>query len=148
METNQPGLPGFRFSQTLSLIKVAMMANKEQEETIPDDSYQITCTKISQEFKEEVIQKYAQVFTGLGRLEKPLHTEKDPTDTRCNLPPPTSRTIPTPGTSGKSERRVRWHGEKRSDSQSGRAYWLGKFNAHYWKGSWKFPLLSGSKTTE
>ena len=55
METNQPGLPGFRFSQTLSLIKVAMMANKEQEETIPDDSYQITCTKISQEFKEEVI---------------------------------------------------------------------------------------------
>ena len=147
METNQPGLPGFRFSQTLSLIKVAMMANKEQEETIPDDSYQITCTKISQEFKEEVIQKYAQVFTGLGRLEKPLHTEKDPTDTRCNLPP-TSRTIPTPGTSGKSERRVRWHGEKRSDSQSGRAYWLGKFNAHCWKGSWKFPLLSGSKTTE
>ena len=84
METNQPGLPGFRFSQTLSLIKVAMIANKEQEETIPDDSYQITCTKISQEFKEEVIQKYAQVFTGLGRLEKPLHTEKDPTDTRCN----------------------------------------------------------------
>ena len=64
------------------------MANKEQEETISDDSYQITCTKISQEFKEEVIQKYAQVFTGLGRLEKPLHTEKDPTDTRCNLPPP------------------------------------------------------------
>ena len=87
METNQPGLPGFRFSQTLSLIKVAMMANKEQEETISDDSYQITCTKISQEFKEEVIQKYAQVFTGLGRLEKPLHTEKDPTDTRCNPPP-------------------------------------------------------------
>ena len=88
METNQPGLPGFRFSQTLSLIKVAMMVNKEQEETIPDDSYQITCTKISQEFKEEVTQKYAQVFTGLGRLEKPLHTEKDPTDTRCNPPPP------------------------------------------------------------
>ena len=82
METNQPALPGFRFSQTLSLIKVAMMANREQEEAIPDDSYQITCTKISQEFKEEVIQKYAQVFTGLGRLEKPLHTEKDPTDTR------------------------------------------------------------------
>ena len=64
--------------------------------------------KISQEFKEEVIQKYAQVFTGLGRLEKPLHTEKDPTNTRCKPPPPpTSRTIPTPGTSGKSERRVR-----------------------------------------
>ena len=39
METNQPGLPGFRFSQTLSLIKVAMMANKEQEETISDDRY-------------------------------------------------------------------------------------------------------------
>ena len=110
METNQPGLPGFRFSQTLSLIKVAMMANKEQEETIPDDSYQIKCTKISQEFKEEVIQKYAQVVTGLGRLEKPLHIEKDPTDTRCKNPPPpptTSRTIPAPGTSGKSERRVR-----------------------------------------
>ena len=48
-----------------------MMAKKEQEETIPDDSDQIACTKISQEFKEEVIQKYAQVFTGLGRLEKP-----------------------------------------------------------------------------
>ena len=32
--------------------------------------------------------QYAQVFTGLGRLEKPLHTEKDPTDTRFNPPPP------------------------------------------------------------
>ena len=86
METNQPGLPGFRSSQTLSLIKVAMMAKKEQEETIPDDRDQITCTKISQEFKEEVIQKYAQVFAGLGRLEKPSHIEKDPTVTRCNPP--------------------------------------------------------------
>ena len=70
METNQPGLLGFRSSQTLSLIKVAMMAKK------------------SQEFKEEVIEKYAQVFAGLGRLEKPSHIEKDPTVTRCSPPPP------------------------------------------------------------
>ena len=72
METNQPGLLGFRSSQTLSLIKVAMMAKK------------------SQEFKEEVIEKYAQVFAGLGRLEKPSHIEKDPTVTRCSPPPPRS----------------------------------------------------------
>ena len=105
METNQPGLLGFRSSQTLNLIKVAMMAKKEQEETIPDDSDQITCTKKSQEFKEEVIQKYAQVFAGLGRLEKPSHIEKDPTVTRCS--PPKFPEVPAPGTSGKSESRVR-----------------------------------------
>ena len=50
----------------LGPIKVVMTAKKEQEETTPDDSDQTACTKISQELKEEVIQKYTQEFTGLG----------------------------------------------------------------------------------
>ena len=58
-----------------------MTAKKEQEETIPDESDQITCTKISQELKEEVIQEYTQVFTGLGQLEKLYHIEIDQTVT-------------------------------------------------------------------
>ena len=65
----------------MGLIKIAMMAKKEQEETIPDDSDHITCTKISQELKEEVIQKYTQVFAGLGQLQKLYHMDIDPTVT-------------------------------------------------------------------
>ena len=37
------------------------------------------------------MQKYANVFTGLGRLEKPYHIEVDPTVTPVVNPP---RTIP------------------------------------------------------
>ena len=82
-----------------------MMAKKEQEETIPDDGDQITCTKISQELKEEVIQKYTQVFTGLGAVTETLpHGDRPNSYPVVNLP---SRTIPAPGTSGKSESRVR-----------------------------------------
>ena len=39
------GLLGFRSSQILGLIKVVMMAKKEQEETTPDDNDQVTGTK-------------------------------------------------------------------------------------------------------
>ena len=68
-----------------------MTVTKEQEETTPDDSDQITCSKTTQELKEEVIQKYPQVFTGLRRLEKLYHIEMDSTVTPVvNL----SRTIP------------------------------------------------------
>ena len=41
--------------------------------------------------KEEVFQKYAQVFTRLGHLEKPYHIEIDPTISPVINPP---RTIP------------------------------------------------------
>ena len=60
-----------------------MMTKKEEEQTIPDGNSQTA--KASQELREEVIKKYAQVFTGLGRLEKPYHIE---------VPPPPLRTIP------------------------------------------------------
>ena len=63
-----------------------MMNKKEEEQTIPDDSSQTA--KASQELREEVIKKYAQVFTGLGRLEKPYHIEVDPTVTPPPPPPP------------------------------------------------------------
>ena len=76
-ETNQPGLLGLLSSQNLGLIKVIMTAKTETEETTTDNSSQTTRT--SQELKEEVFQKYAQVFTGLGRLEKPYHILIDPT---------------------------------------------------------------------
>ena len=62
METNQPGLPSFRSSQNLGLIKFAMMAKKEQEETTPDNSDQITCTKISQELKKG---GYSEIYTSV-----------------------------------------------------------------------------------
>ena len=72
LETNQPGLLGFRSSQTLSLIKVVMIAKKEQDKTTPDDNDQVTCTKTSQELKEEVSQKYACVYrTGAVRKTLP-----------------------------------------------------------------------------
>ena len=77
VETNQPGLLGLRSSQNLSLIKVITTAKTEKEETTTDNGSQTT--KTSQELKEEVLQKYAQVFTGLGRLEKNYHILIDPT---------------------------------------------------------------------
>ena len=89
VETNQPGLLGLRSSQKLGLIKVVMMTKKEEEQTKPDDSSQTA--KASQELKEEVIKKYAQVFTGLGRLAKPYHIEVDPIVTPVVNP---LRTIP------------------------------------------------------
>ena len=77
VETNQPGLLGLRSSQNLGLIKVITTAKTEREETTTDNSSQTT--KTSQELKEEVLQKYAQVSTGLGRLEKRYHILIDPT---------------------------------------------------------------------
>ena len=74
METNQPGLLGLCSSQNLGLIKVD---SKNREGRNNDNNSQTT--KTSEELKEEVLQKYAQVCTGLGRLEKPEHTEIDPT---------------------------------------------------------------------
>ena len=71
----------------LGLIKVVMAAKKEQEETTPDDSDQTACTKISQELKEEVIQKYTQEFTGLGWLQKLDYIEMDPKGTPSVNPP-------------------------------------------------------------
>ena len=77
VKTNQPGLLGLRSSQNLGLIKVITAAKTEREETATGNSNQTT--KTSQELKEEVLQKYAQVFTSLGRLEKRYHILIDPT---------------------------------------------------------------------
>ena len=66
---------GLLSSQNLGLIKVVMTAKAEREETTTDDSSQTT--KTSQELKAEVFHKCAQVYTGLGRLEKPYHIEID-----------------------------------------------------------------------
>ena len=89
VETNQPGLLGLTASQDLGLIKVVMVAKTEEKQTEPDKSEEVT--KLSEELKEEVLQKYTQVFTGLGRLEKPYHIEVDPTVTPVVNPP---RTVP------------------------------------------------------
>ena len=59
------------------IIKVVKTAKTDRVETTTDNSSQTTET--SQELKKEVFQKYVQVFTGLGRLEKPYHIEIDPT---------------------------------------------------------------------
>ena len=87
VETNQPGLLGLSSSQNLGLIKVVMTGKTEREETTTDNSSETT--KTSQELKEEVFQKHAQVFTGLGRLEKPYHIEIDPTVSPVINPPVT-----------------------------------------------------------
>ena len=65
-----------------------MVAKTEEKQTEPDKSEEVT--KLSEELKE-VLQKYTQVFTGLGRLEKPYHIEVDPTVTPVINPP---RTVP------------------------------------------------------
>ena len=65
-----------------------MTAKTERDETTDNRS---ESTKTSEELKEDVLQKYAQVFTGLGRLENPYHVEIDPTVSPVINPP---RTIP------------------------------------------------------
>ena len=84
MEIHQPGLMGLLSSQNLGLIKVVMTAKAEREESTTDDSSQTT--KTSQELKAEVFHKCAQVFTGLGSLEKPYHTEIDCVSPLINPP--------------------------------------------------------------
>ena len=56
-----------------------MMAKTEENQTEAEQSEEPT--KSSEELKEEVLQKYAQVFTGLGSMEKPYHIEEGPTVT-------------------------------------------------------------------
>ena len=46
-----------------------MVAKTKEKQTKPDKGEEVT--KLAEELKEEVLQKYTQVFTGLGRLEKP-----------------------------------------------------------------------------
>ena len=89
VDTNQPGLLGLRSSQDLGLIKVVMMTNAEEEQAKPDVDVKSDISP--QQLKEEVMLKYANVFTGLGRLEEPYHIEVDATVTPVVNPP---RTIP------------------------------------------------------
>lgn len=72
-----------------ALIKVGMVAKTEEKQTELDRGEEVT--KLSEELKEEILQKYTQIFTGLGRLEKPYHIEVEPTVTPVVNPP---RTIP------------------------------------------------------
>ena len=85
VDTNQPGLLGLRSSQDLGLIKVVMMTDAEEERSKLNAD--VKSDKSPQQLKEEVMQKYANVFTGLGRLEKPYHIEVDPTVTPVVNPP-------------------------------------------------------------
>ena len=62
VETNQPGLLGLTSSQDLGLIKVVMVAKAEEKQTKPGRDEEVT--KLSEELKEVVLQKYTQVFTG------------------------------------------------------------------------------------
>lgn len=67
VETNQPGVLGFTSSRDLGLIKVIMATKREEDQTKPDRGKEVK--KLSEELKEEMLQKYKQVFTGLGCLE-------------------------------------------------------------------------------
>ena len=66
-----------------------MVAKTEEKQTEPDKGEDVT--KLSEGLKEEVLQRYTQVFTGRGRLEKPYHIEVDFTVTPVVYPP---RTVP------------------------------------------------------
>ena len=66
-----------------------MVAKAEEKQTEPGRDEEVT--KLSEELKEEVLQKYTQVLTGLGRPEKPYHIEVDPKVTPVINPP---RTVP------------------------------------------------------
>ena len=66
-----------------------MVAKTEEKQTERDKGEDVT--KLSEKLKEEVLQKYTQVFTGLGRLKKPYHIEVDPTVTPVVNSP---RTVP------------------------------------------------------
>ena len=50
-----------------------MIAKTEEKQAKPDQGVEVT--KLSEELKEEVLQKYTQIFTGLRRLEKTCHIE-------------------------------------------------------------------------
>ena len=89
VKTNQPGLLGHTSSQNLGLIKVVMVAKTEEEQTKPDREEEVT--NLSEELKEEILQKFTKVFTGLEHLEKPYHIEVDLTVTPVVNP---RRTIP------------------------------------------------------
>lgn len=66
-----------------------MVAKTEEKQTGLDRGEEVT--KLSEELKEEILQKYTQIITGLGHLEKPYHIEVEPTVTPVVNPP---RTIP------------------------------------------------------
>ena len=85
VDTNQPGLLGLRSSQDLDLIKVVRMTGAEEER--PKLDVDVKSDKSPQQLKEEVMQKYANVFTAVGRLEKPYHIEVDSTMTPVVNPP-------------------------------------------------------------
>ncbi|PFX21908.1 Transposon Ty3-I Gag-Pol polyprotein [Stylophora pistillata] len=85
VETNQPGVLGFTSSRDLGLIEVIMANKREEDQTKPNRGKE--AKKLSEELKEEMLQKYKQVFTGFGRLEKPYHIEIDPTVTPVVHPP-------------------------------------------------------------
>ena len=56
-----------------------MVARTKGKQAKPDKGEEVT--KLSEELKEEVLQRYTQVFTGLGHLEKPYYILVDPTVT-------------------------------------------------------------------
>ena len=76
-ETNQPEInQPPNSTQDLGSIKVVLKTKPEEKLTKPSQSE--IKTKSSQELQEEALQNCSQVFTGLGRLEKPYNIEVTP----------------------------------------------------------------------
>ena len=84
-----------------------MVAKTEEKQTEPDKGEEVM--KLSEELKEELLQKYTQVFTGLGHLEKPCHIEVDPTVTPVVNPP---RTVSAAFHDRVKKNWITWKGEE------------------------------------
>ena len=84
VETNQPGLLGFKASQELGLIKVVMTTKQH-------NSGSGKHTMTTKDLRAELTRKYVKVFTGFGRLERPYHIRVDPKVKPVVSPP---RSIP------------------------------------------------------
>ena len=116
-ETNQPEInQPPNSTQDLGSIKVVLKTKPEEKLTKPSQSE--IKTKSSQELQEEALQNCSQVFTGLGRLEKPYNIEVTPTV----INPP--RAIPA-APSRQSQRRAGEYGKARSNSKGWRTHILG-----------------------
>jgi len=76
-ETNQPEInQPPNSTQDLRSVKVVLKTKPEEKLTKPSQSE--IKTKSWQELLEDALQNYSQVFTGLGRLEKPYNIEVTP----------------------------------------------------------------------
>ena len=137
VETNQPGLLGLKSSQDLGLIKVVMMTRGRRKANRTNSKRE---TSRNRKLQEELLQKYSQVFTGLGARGN-LTILKWTHSNTCHKPSQNHTSSPP----RQRQSRAGGHGKARSNSEGWRTHWLGKLHGHCTEAQWKFANLFGSK---